>query len=459
MWRLLILTLSLSSLLFSGCRCAPPPGVPDGGPSDAGVSDAPLLDTLASDAPGEAGLDAPDAPEVPSCLADCWRWESPRPDASIRWGLWASATDDAWAVGVSGLAHWDGASWAASGPAVSLRGVWGASASDVWAVGPNGAIHFDGTTWTSDASAPTGLQSVWGAAPNDVWATGVDGVIARWDGTVWTRVSSGTTESLRGVWGLSANDVWALGGGFLGTALLHWDGTRWTPSPFAAGTLPGAMDDAWGASSDDVWATGSGGLYHWNGASWSLSLPFGIGLDAVWGRAADDVWAVGPDGFVLHWNGATWSRVVESTGSALSSLYDVTGVDDAIWAVGYDGVIVRWDGTTFVPDNGWTRADLASVWGASEDDVWAVGGDTLGHFDEAVGTDTILRRRGMDAGYGTRRRAVGGLRCRASLRRGRAGGDPHNATLIRAQSARGASIGVRRAMRCRSSPGSAAPSS
>jgi hypothetical protein len=38
------------------------------------------------------------------------------------------------------------------------------------------------------------------------------GIILHWDGSAWTRVSSGTTSTLSGVWVSEASDVWAVGG-------------------------------------------------------------------------------------------------------------------------------------------------------------------------------------------------------------------------------------------------------
>ncbi len=49
---------------------------------------------------------------------------------------------DVWAVGFSGILHWDGSAWsqAASGTSLTFQSVWGSGAGDVWAVGRSGAI-------------------------------------------------------------------------------------------------------------------------------------------------------------------------------------------------------------------------------------------------------------------------------------------------------------------------------
>ena len=45
---------------------------------------------------------------------------------------------------------------------------------------------------------------------NDAWAVGGGGTTLHWNGTVWSSVPSGTTETLYGVWGSGPNDVWAV---------------------------------------------------------------------------------------------------------------------------------------------------------------------------------------------------------------------------------------------------------
>jgi hypothetical protein len=87
---------------------------------------------------------------------------------------------------------------------------------------------------------------------------GVSGTILHWDGSVWTSVSSGTTNNLWGIWGSGASDVWAVGNSdvaFVGT-ILHWDGSAWTS--VSSGTTS-HLYGVWGSGPSDVWAVGDGG--------------------------------------------------------------------------------------------------------------------------------------------------------------------------------------------------------
>src|SRR5262249_4379700 len=85
----------------------------------------------------------------------------------------------------------------------------------------------------------------------------------RWDGSAWTIVPSGTSNTLFGVWGSGPSDVWAVGQ--FDTAL-HWDGSAWTNIPTGMVATAGV----WGSAPDDVWAAGSSvTMMHWDGSAWT----------------------------------------------------------------------------------------------------------------------------------------------------------------------------------------------
>jgi hypothetical protein len=97
-------------------------------------------------------------------------------------------------------------------------------------------IFAQGPEWTWQNPLPTGndLYGVWGSSgadsgPPDVYAVGWGGTILHYDGSSWSRMSSGTDRDLRGVWGSSGADsgppdIYAVGWG--GTILHYGPGTR-----------------------------------------------------------------------------------------------------------------------------------------------------------------------------------------------------------------------------------------
>ncbi len=110
-------------------------------------------------------------------------------------------------------------------------------------------------------------------------------------------------------------------------------------------------------------------------------------LLSVWGTGTTDVWAVGADSrdgkgpLVIHYDGQEWSRL--DTGLVEGDFWWVFGFEGGpIYMGGAGGVIVRYlDGAFTVME---TPSDqtVFGIWGASKQDVWAVGGasDATGGF-------------------------------------------------------------------------------
>lgn len=131
---------------------------------------------------------------------------------------------------------------------------------------------------------------------------------------------------------------------------------------------------------------------------WTEAFPadqFGWLLN-VWGPAPDDLYAVGgaPDqGGVMHFDGETWSRLELGVNVPLLNWAHGFGPDD-ITIVGRGGAVIHWDGEAWTIQETPTEEDLWGVWGASPDDLWAVGGggrqagqETILHYDGAAWTE------------------------------------------------------------------------
>ena len=190
-----------------------------------------------------------------------------------------SGTDDAnvWVTGVSGTAHWDGASWQAFTPpgacgvgysefgAVGAAGpgdVWlgydatiihvtpsacvkyilggtntvqvssivPLAANDVWLLGYNTVWHFDGQAWTSH---DVDLEAIWVAGHDDVWGVDASNTIHHFDGSTWTTTTLGEQRAFYTIWGTGPNDIYAGGRSYAAsqydTAVVeHYDGTTWS---------------------------------------------------------------------------------------------------------------------------------------------------------------------------------------------------------------------------------------
>ena len=102
-------------------------------------------------------------------------------------------------------------------------------------------------------------------------------------------------------------------------------------------------------------------------------------LLSVWGASSSDIWTVGGDArdgsgpMVLRYDGNTWSRV--ETGRDAGALWWVFGFSDGpVFLGGEGGVILRWNGSAFEEMTTPGTTTVFGIWGASPDEVWAVGG-------------------------------------------------------------------------------------
>jgi len=178
-------------------------------------------------------------------------------------------------------------------------------------------------TWEAmDSPTTVGLTNVWGTAPDDMFAVGYSGTILHYDGNpdnIWEQMPCPTTVSLIGIWGFGPDDVYVTGDQ---CTMLHYDGNSWTLVPGIPTSGIYILGDIWGSDSNNIFVTAEGydnkgHIIHWDGSSWSgitLSFPLTAGaLFEIWGLAADDVYVSGYNGYsggttglMYHYNGSTW---------------------------------------------------------------------------------------------------------------------------------------------------------
>jgi hypothetical protein len=285
-----------------------------------------------------------------------------------------------------------------SGTAFSLYSVWGSSASDVFTVGEpggsfeSGIFHYDGQSWTRQATEQgVILYSVWGLGAGDVFAVGsdplgangYDGAILHFDGSAWSPMpgpgvasSDGAVEvSFYSVWGSSGTNVFAVGesnGGFSRALVARYDGAGWAEMPLPSRDNR-VLTDVSGTSSEDVYAVG----YFAQSFSLRRAAPRTANLRTF------------AEGFILHYDGTLWSEVLPLTAglafnavwaSAPNDVFAVGSANDAAAIYHYDGA--GWSPVTIPP-----VGPLLDVWGLSATDVYAVGVGTMLHFDGQAWTE------------------------------------------------------------------------
>lgn len=104
-------------------------------------------------------------------------------------------------------------------------------------------------------------------------------------------------------------------------------------------------------------------------------------LLSVWGTSSQDVWVVGADSLdgqgptVLHFDGSEWTRLV--TPVSQGNLWWVFGfADGPVYLGGEGGLILRYQDGSFTRMETPAASTVFGIWGATPDDVWAVGGDS-----------------------------------------------------------------------------------
>lgn len=250
-------------------------------------------------------------------------------------------------------------------------------------------------------------------------------VILQLEGGIWSTVINGSVnrQGLFGVWGTSRSNIWAVG--FHGT-ILHYDGTSW--AEVASGTDRN-LAAVWGSSASDVWAVGDQVILHYNGTGWAKTENPNR-ITSVWGTSARNIWA-GHTGTsfkqiptqMLHFDGTRWEPVLMTTSTAplnnpVPAVQSIWGASETdVWAVGGElspgtTSLFHFNGTTWSTE---TRKSgiLYGVWGSSSSNVSTVGHQGLilsyaGGGWTNVPSGTTYHLRAVWAASATETWAVGG---------------------------------------------------
>jgi hypothetical protein len=128
-----------------------------------------------------------------------------------------------------------------------------------------------------------------------------------------------------------------------------------------------------------------------DGWCWKNPLPQGNDVSAVWVPSSGEIWGAVGGAILRRSRDDGWSKMPTDTEISNASLW---GADAAnIWAAGAGadssiGFIVRWDGTRWTEVNQTNGVVLgfSDIDGKDAGEVWAVGGQTVMHFDGAAWT-------------------------------------------------------------------------
>ena len=211
----------------------------------------------------------------------------PRGTGELRRVVALSATN-AYAVGIDGVLHWNGAKWQKTAVRGSYWGIGARGPDDVWTVGTGGGEglaveHWDGQRWNAVPFLPVPashtttaphrvvvmfsyLEAVLPLGPDDVWVVGDDGtraLSAHWDGKTWTSYPVPIEDNDLGSLAVtSSGHVWTAGGVRGGGSAAEWDGSKWAARANRY-WLPDVL-----ARGDEVWTVLDDAVARWNGTKW-----------------------------------------------------------------------------------------------------------------------------------------------------------------------------------------------
>jgi hypothetical protein len=257
------------------------------------------------------------------------------------------------------------------GTSSSLNGVY-ASGEGVYVVGTGGHAWVGGASddWTAMDPQVDGndLTDLWGSGAGDsltMYATASAGYVAHFTGGAWSAEDLGTPNH-EGIGGSGPEALYAVSWG----GIYHWDGVSWT--------FERAPDDAKlnavYAVGDEAIAVGEGGaiVHRASDGTWS-AMDSGVtaALHGVAGSSMSDVWAVGDDGVVLHYTGAGWEASDAGVTAPLWAVF--VPAPDSVFVVGNNGTAITFDGTAWSALPTGVVNNLYAIHGVSATNMWAVG--------------------------------------------------------------------------------------
>ncbi|MCL4509955.1 MAG: hypothetical protein M1470_02645 [Bacteroidetes bacterium] len=248
-----------------------------------------------------------------------------------------------------GIAKWDGRSWSlirlldnAGYPLTPIRGIFVVSPNDIW-LAAGSVYHWDGISsqaqlsfsrlTLSDPNAT--IEKLWGTSSSSLYGIGNAGTIIWYNGTVWQKLTSGTTTGINDVWGVGNSPVYCAvsnpfdpnedkrilritGGNKVDT--IKWIGRH--------------VNSVWTPDGTHLYACGDG-VFENDGSGWKKMVTgASIGTSSIRGNANNDIVVVGGYGFIAHWNGASF-RIYPPAMDVIYTSVAITG--NLIVAVGTTG--------------------------------------------------------------------------------------------------------------------------
>lgn len=259
-------------------------------------------------------------------------------------------------------ALWDGSEWELvnAGSKFPKYSIFTLDFNDIW-IASTLPFHYDGNYWRKftpeEDGYPPGLgyiNAIWGTSSFDIYFVGDEGNIVHYDGSVFTKMESGTDYPLHHIYGTAPDKIWATGDDehwqSSHTSLLFYDGMSWEviyeenyPEPPPVHP-PFFVGDIRGVSSyeDSLFVITNVGL-------WRESVSTGVATmderalgemgypNDIAANHSNDVFVVGDWGLITHYNGKSWRSYSVAQDEGVSVLYSIAVKDNHVFIAGTSG--------------------------------------------------------------------------------------------------------------------------
>ncbi len=227
-------------------------------------------------------------------------------------------------------AHWDGYDWKLirllyNGIVNQGRAIF---IQDDYLLVSAGSLFYswDGITWEEwnidIGTFPGGINVIWGSSPNNIYFVGNSGSIVHYDGSVFTRMESGTEVDLIDIYGVDESNIWIVGDDDdLGVSIvLKYENESWTTKfLYTYNEIPTDYPEGKYRS---VWAHMDTVYIRCGTVLWKESITTGDGYgedrviypaggtNRLRGIHYNDIIDVGYCQKVVHYNGDNWKRLL-----------------------------------------------------------------------------------------------------------------------------------------------------
>ena len=235
------------------------------------------------------------------------------------------------------------------------------------AVGASGVLQqFNGTAWSKSTSGTTStINAVNYYNERNVWAVGNSGNALKYNGSTW--VANNTSGTLLCVAVPDTNAVWV--GGASGKLIKH-DGKSWITQ--TSGVYYDIKGISFASNTAGVFVGTYGTISLFDGTKWNKqTTTFTNDFYGVHMLNSSTIFAVGASGTIIQYNGSTWAKMTSGVESTLRGVYFTSPTDG--WAVGDGGVILHYDGTKWTKVTSGTTNILYSISLRDADNGFAVG--------------------------------------------------------------------------------------